>query len=499
MKNLFLEFAFLVSLFYLINSFDALSFQLYFKKTEDPIFSYFFTILKLGQPESSIYSHISSKIFFSMTKGMKISYDKDIKNYYDITCSNSFQNISSLGYKFVSSNKDIHAIEKFIFNTYNNRTKKYKEIIINELDFVLGVKTFSPLEEIFYMNIGFPIIKSNTIRDKFNLILQLKEKNIIDTYDWFIYFEQGKEEIINLENIDDINPTLIIGGQPHYYRNDLFYKSQLITSYTDVYGLIMNFKDVYLYIRNKDSEEMRKISTFVENVEIYLDKITIYAPPYYTNIIKREFFNKYDACHEVRDEEYTYYCDKSADFTIDDLKNFPSLYFQHIGFNYTFELTYKDLFVENKGKYLFLVTENNEEDEIWYIGFPILKKYQLVFNQDYKTIGFYNPNLPKEKEIDNIDGNDDENNNKTDDDTNSDGVNGNETNNDIDNTDQKSNNGMSGKSVALIVVLTGIVFIVVGLIIGKMIFKKINKRKRANELKDDIYDYTTNESDDNIN
>ena len=451
-----------------------------------------------------------------MTKGMKTFYDIEIKNYYDITSSNSFQNISSFGYKFVSSNKDIHAKEKFIFNTYNNRTKKYKEIIINELDFVLGVKTFSPLEEIFYMNIGFPIIKTNNIRDKFNLILQLKEKNIIDAYDWFIYFER-KEEIINLENIDDIKPTLIIGGQPHYYRNDLFYRSQLITSYTDIFGWIMKFKDVYLYIRNKNSGEMQKVSTFVENVEIYLDKLTIYAPPYYTNIIKREFFNKYDACHEVKDEEYTYYCDKSADFTLDDLKNFPSLYFQHIGFNYAFELTYRDLFVENDGKYLFLVTEINQEDEIWYIGFPFLKKYQLVFNQDYKTIGFYNPNLPKEKEIDNIDGNDNENNNKTDNktdnDTNSDNMNNNEKNKDNNDNDKgnknqnqtdiknedKSNNGMSGKSVVLIVVSTGIIFVVVGIIIGKILFKKINNRKRANELKDEIYDYTTYENDDNIN
>ena len=138
-------------------------------------------------------------------------------------------------------------------------------------------------------------------------------------------------------------------------------------------------------------------------------------------------------------------------------------------------------------------------------------------NQDYKTIGFYNPNLPKEKEIDNIDGNDNENNNKTDNktdnDTNSDNMNNNEKNKDNNDNDKgnknqnqtdiknedKSNNGMSGKSVVLIVVSTGIIFVVVGIIIGKILFKKINNRKRANELKDEIYDYTTYENDDNIN
>ena len=86
------------------------------------------------------------------------------------------------------------------------------------------------------MNIGFPIILSQSIRDKFNLIYQLKEKNIIESYDWFILFDNGKilneSEIFNLENITNINTTLIIGGPPHYYDKTKFFKSQLLQSYT---------------------------------------------------------------------------------------------------------------------------------------------------------------------------------------------------------------------------------------------------------------------------
>ena len=207
MNNFFLKFTFSISFFYLINSFDVLSFQLYLKKREDFIFSYYYTTMKLGEPEASIYSYVSSKSLFSMAKSLKIKYENELQEYYDITSSKSFQNISCLEYTFVSSEKDIHAKEKFFFNSFNNRTKEYKEIIINELDFVLGVKLINSKEEIYYMNIGFPVIKTNSIRDKFNIILQLKEKNIIDNYDWFIYLEQGKEELINLDNI---KPILII-------------------------------------------------------------------------------------------------------------------------------------------------------------------------------------------------------------------------------------------------------------------------------------------------
>ena len=39
------------------------------------------------------------------------------------------------------------------------------------------------------------------------------------------------------------------------------------------------------------------------------------------------------------------------------------------------------------------------EDESWSIGYSLLKKYQFVFNQDSRTVGFYNPDIPIEKEI----------------------------------------------------------------------------------------------------
>ena len=500
MRNITLKYMLYLSFLYLINSYEAVSFQLYYKKSEEPIFSYLYTTMKVGVPETSIYTYISSTKLFSMTKELKTSFDKELPNYYDITTSNTFQNISCLEYKFVTSDKDIHAKEKFIFNSYNNRTKNYKEKTINELDFVLGVKLVDSTNDIYYLNIGFPVIKTNNIRDKFNLILQLKENNIIEEYDWFIFFEQGNDEIVNYENLNNLKPTLIIGGQPHYYRNDLFYKSQLITQYTDVSGWLIEFKDVYFYFKG-DSEESRKVSTYINTVEIFLEQLVIYASSYYTNAMKREFFNKYDACHEVKGFDITYYCDKSEDFGIEQLKNFPSLYLEHNGFNYIFELSYKELFIENDGKYIFLVSETSRADDKWYIGFPLLKKYQFVFNQDFRTIGFYNPDLPKEKEIDDIDNedkhdSDDTTNYDTTSDDIDDGSKKNRTDNEINN---KSNNSMNGKTVAVIVVSTAIFFIVIGLLIGYFIFKSMNKRKRANELKDDNYDYDNYDNENDIN
>ena len=50
-------------------------------------------------------------------------------------------------------------------------------------------------------------------------------------------------------------------------------------------------------------------------------------------------------------------------------------------------MTYKDLFIEVEDKYLFLMIIGGPTEIIF--GYPFLKKYQLIFNQDTKTIGFY--------------------------------------------------------------------------------------------------------------
>lgn len=474
-------FIFFVSFFYLIKSSEFISLQLnYYYKPEAPLSSYLYTKIKLGEPNSTIYAYISSKNpLFSMFEVLKKLDESELSTYYNISSSQSFKNISCLGMKFVSSDKDIQAQENFRFNLYNNKTKEYREIEIKDFNFVLGVKTFKLSGYIYYMNIGFPIIRSGSERDYFYFILQLKEKNITENFDWFIYFEDNKKlkesEIFNMKDLSNINPILIIGEKPHYFKNDLFYKSQLLSTYTEVYAWTLKFKEVYIAFN-----ETLKIRLDEKLVEIYLDDLKIYAPNYYMNIVKREFFKKYPDCHEYKDEEKIYYCDKTDTFTIDNLKSFPTLYFDHYDFEYVFELTYKDLFVEHEGKFIFLVVENRNDD--WLIGYSFLKKYQFVFNEDSRSIGFYNPNLPKEKEIDDED---DQNKNETiiDDD---------DINNEID------NGKISTTTLILIIVLCGIFFIAIGLILGKIIFK--NKRKKANELEDN-YDYNPygNKNEENIN
>ncbi len=115
-----------------------------------------------------------------------------------------------------------------------------------------------------------------------------------------------------------------------------------------------------------------------------------------------------------------------------------------------------------------IVSEMGDVDD-WFFGKIFFRKYQLVFNQDSKTIGFYNLNL--EIEINN-----EENKTKT--------IIINESTNFI--------------YIILIIILSFILLIGLSFIIGNYI-KKYKKKKRANELDDDYEYISGNKNDNNIN
>ena len=120
----------------------------------------------------------------------------------------------------------------------------------------------------------------------------------------------------------------------------------------------------------------------------------LYSTRNYKAIVDKEFFFQYtkkfkckiqDVNIEKKSDQndYIYYCDKDVD--ISKLKN---LTFYNKNLNMTFEFDYNDLFELHDDKYYFLVLMRKNSD-IWFLGKPFFKKYQLIFNQDNKVIGFY--------------------------------------------------------------------------------------------------------------
>ena len=337
----------------------TLKLSYYYNKNNDfPSSMYLYTTTNIGMPKMNIYTYVRTdkkNNLFSMYEVFHTLNESEEKLYYNYTKSKSFKNSGEIGRAVVKSKNDIQAKETFFFDLYDNKTKSHKEIEIFDLDFILGVDLI-PKKGTYFLNIGFPVISEKNLNDryKFDLIIQLKQRKIIDEYEWFILFDnkydQG-DEVIKAEEISNLNPTIIIGTFPHFYHRDKFAQNQLLNTYSDLYFWSITFKDIYLY-KYSATGEKTKLSTFVNVVEIYLDDIMIYGPMFYLTMLKTQYFSKYKSCKNEK-QPILYYCEKSDEFGINELKQFPNLYFDNVDLNYTFVLTYKELFIEMNGKYFF--------------------------------------------------------------------------------------------------------------------------------------------------
>ena len=129
------------------------------------------------------------------------------------------------------------------------------------------------------------------------------------------------------------------------------------------------------------------------------------------------------------------------------MKYFPPLQFLHKEMNYTFELTYEDLFIEKYDKLILLIFFQ-DRGSTWRLGKPFLKKYAFIMNQDDRVVKFYEKHGYQKDDGD-------------------------------------GNRKMFILTLSLIAVGV-IILIVLGIFIGKYLFKK---KKRLNTI-DDEYEYT---------
>ena len=163
---------------------------------------------------------------------------------------------------------------------------------------------------------------------------------------------------------------------------------------------------------------------------------------------------------------HVFECDADK-YTSNDIKKFPAIYIANTAAEHLFELKSEELFIKIGNKWYFKIVflVENLEVERWILGRIFLRKYPVLFSPNGRLIGFYiKPNKgkivkdpEKEKEIE----------------TESEQINSNNKN----------------TVFYVIIVIIALIFTGVGLFIGKKIFYP--RKKRANELLDDNYQYDT--------
>ena len=292
----------------------------------------------------------------------------------------------------------------------------------------------------------------------------------IETSDWTIKFTESNKGF------------LILGNLPHIYENNTkkynesnYLKANTKSDTTFFRPWSITMKDIYFHNSTNDKIIVNHLNNkftiahdfgFIIGSNNYKNLIYEY---YFKNLTKGKICTLESSSKTIYNRTNTF-IDTDGSYSIficnkekmkNYLKNFPNLYFSHVDYNYIFELTYKELFLEINNYYYFMIIFPNNQTgsgmiEDWHIGMPFLKQYQFIMNFDSKNIGFY-----RTKNFD------DENR---------------------ENEYNKNNDDKTNKIwIYILQILIVIILILISIYIG--MYLKKQRKKRANELTDDDYEY----------
>ena len=430
--------------------------------------------------------------------GLDISlYNKDITNKkYD---------------NFLDEENNIGIINEYI-NMYNSTYLNCQPIEINHdmvLDSKINISNISmPIKDktnntneklCGILGIGAPLNIRNKLNNIPHFINYLKTNKIINDYSWTFKFYTKTEG------------RLIIGDLPHiyeknkkFYHEDKFIKRITYSPESREYPWSFHFKEISFINANN---EKKIVGTWVKMILVPNIGFII-GEDKYKNLILENYFQKLidkNICvlEKTNITKYTeneisfgtsgiyemFHCDRKG--LVNEGIMFPKLSFYEPDLNYTFDFSFSNLFQMFEDRYYFLVIFPEDIKhaayKVWYLGLPFYYPNQLVFNYDSKTIGIYDQNLPiQEKDSENKEKED----KKEEDDNNDKNNNNNYNNNNNTNINDTQDNNFNGVWRIIIEIIVLIIVVVIAYFIGK----KINERrkKRANELNDENYDYTAN-------
>ena len=417
------------------------------------------TEIEIGSPSIKIPLFIETnidKFYISSINPSIKSTNKDPSKFYQFIKSDYYDETSSFTYT-----NETCTINEYSLYPYDEICDSNEKITFNinktktTTDF--PIKLVRNLDENIPGYIGL-LHNDLEFKTTTNLITRAKEKKLINNYNWFF----NVDEFNPLEK--KINGQLIIGGIPHeifpnnysinYLESTTSYKSSIagnswrllinkisIDSQTNdpiyIENRIITFKhDIYNIITTNEFHD--KIKKLIMDDMIKLNKC-------FKSNFTQNLYKNYNLTF--------YYCDKSAKDIL--YEKIPNLKFSSVDLNYVFELTKEELFYETDSYIYFMIIFADESNTNWMIGQILISKYNFIYNNDNQQIGLYKSN----------------NGTAT--------INYNR--NGIYYNKGRNKKISTGALIAIIAVADAIIFTIVGLLIGKLIFNK-NRKTPAQEF-----------------
>jgi len=437
-----------------------------------------YTEVSIGSPPQNIIVNIEQNNFISYISP-NICY-KNSPSYYNFSNSKYFLVIPSILEEDGFYNLGDGAFVKEMFSFYNSTNLKNNSTNIILEIFFKSYYTYKKNSKLCGV-LGLGLKKRNDDPGFESFSNVLKKQKLINSYFWtYIFFnkdiEQEQKKIINMPEINNeyiiknFDGMIIIGNNSEIElnQNENKYTKEIIISLA-----VERFKELkWNIIINKIYNQYETIN--FDNKKIYFDLSINYdyiiSPEEYFEKIIIPYFriylvNKKCKLKEIKHDIYIYdiiICDKKL-FTEKDIKEFPTIYFFSQDFNFTFELTYNDLFEMRNDDIIFSILKNKNsfEQDLWKMGKIFLNKYHFSFNQDSKTINLHLKHINNDGKIN--------------------------TNN-IDKNKYESKINMN-----YIWIFICIICLIVGIYLGSRFIIR-NRKLRANELKDD-YEYKESKED----
>ena len=389
-----------------------------------------YTSLEVGSEKIKIKLILSHKINGLIIAGKKIKHHK-----YDETLSKSYICLNNEIKQFYTSFPDeLFLLSKENFYILNDSNEIQN---IENINFLLEIKASS--ENIYegILGIQFPYLNGG---NDYSFIKELKTKKIINSYNWFLTFENQEKG------------KMYIGALPHNINNALNEKDFKMIPGTQNGYWSLDFSEIFY---GNDTKLRKSYQAY-----IHFDFKLFLGPNELMDILEKNFFKNYMNKNICFKEVYGYernifyYCKNVKEFEPGKLKE---INFKNIPLETNFIFDYNDLFFYKDDWIYFLIIFREIDINSFRIGEIFLKKYNLVFNHDSKTIGFYSKN--------NITF---------------------ENNKNIINEKDKSNFSLT--NILLIIILVCFLFF------GILFFKrKLNRKIRANELEDKFSYIASNE------
>ena len=349
-------------------------------------------------------------------------------------------------------------IANYSRDTFTLLQKNDKQTVVEDFKFMLALDLWKNNQEYMGGMLGLMLeLKEEQNKkepDFTDFVLQLKEKEVINTYAFV------------LDYMDNYNGILHFGNYYHEYN-----ESYSLDDYVSTRAGNQKLKLKSWEINTEkiiSGDYIVQQNTFLR---LYYELGIVASPTGYHKYINDTFFKNFfdnGTCKEKLNfesvasfEKYRYIeCDKNKF----DVKTFPNLNFYNSDMNISLILDYNDVFYEYKDKVYFLIIFPIYPItvEYWLMGKPCIKKYKFFLNKDQKTIGLYLSKIENKEEKEKI--------------------------------PEKPTNNMN---YIITIIILGIVLvsIIVAIIYYFAVIKKTRKR-RANELEDQYIEYTPSSEED---